>query len=136
RLPGADGSPWVADAGGRRGRAHALTGGHGTRASGVVRGQRGPRGPRRIDRAVALLPRADGRTRDRRETGNRRIQRCRLPALHAGQAVLPRTVGSAEPPVSRPPRVDPDEGGRPTAALLRRTRFGRLGSDRRRLGMW
>ncbi len=38
--------------------------------------------------------------------------------------------------MSRPPGLESDEGGRPTTALLRRTRFGRLGSDRRRLATW
>jgi ribonuclease HI len=49
--------------------------------------------PRRAGRPLAPPPHADGRPRDRQPPRHRRLARRRVPARHAGQAVLPRALG-------------------------------------------
>src|SRR5439155_895215 len=44
---------------------------------------------------VARPPRADGRAYDRGQAGHGRQRRCRVPALHAAEARLPRPVAGA-----------------------------------------
>ena len=67
----------------------------GARPSRAVRRERRAARSRRVVLGLAVPSRADGRTRDRRQAGNGRIERRGLPALDARQAVLPRAVGLA-----------------------------------------
>ena len=59
----------------------------------AARGRRAAGRPRRAGRAVAPPPHADGRARDRQPARHGRLARRRVPARHAGQALLSRPVG-------------------------------------------
>ena len=69
-------------------------------ARAAVRGRRAADRPRRADRPLAPPPHADGRARDRQPARHGRLARRRVPAQHAGPALLPRAVGRQDRPVS------------------------------------
>src|SRR5205823_13596805 len=57
--------------------------------------------PRRGLRPLALPPRADGRAADRGQDRHRRLDRRRVPARHARQALLPGALGAPLPSIER-----------------------------------
>ena len=83
---------------GDRGAGARVAGGRGERPGQSRRPmatRRGTTHPRRDLRAVARPARADGRTADRHQIGNRRLVRCAVPAPTRAIALLPPSLGTS-----------------------------------------